>query len=278
MPKMQMSNKYDIPRHRKEELSELAEFIADEYFPSTTVHPEIIVKRNNISYNSDDYGNFFDGILQYKKGRFHMFFNTKRIQNIYTARGRFTVAHELGHYFIDEHRTALQNNLAPSHPSFIDFSSDIQIELEADFFASSLLVPKSRLLKDIRNKKFSIDLIHELKDKYNVSLTAMLIKFASIGNHPIMIIASEDAKIKWFKYSDDFPFKYINATAGFKVPILTVAGDIFYNNNIVDNSNEIVYAEDWFNIWKSEDKGREFYEHCRYFKQNKFALSIIWEK
>lgn len=274
---MKTKNKYDIPRQRKEELSDLAEFIADEYFPDSTVHPEIIVKRNKITYSSSDYGNYFDGILQYQNGRFHMFFNTKRIQNIYSARGRFTVAHELGHYYIEEHRTALKRNLAPSHPSFIDFSSDIQVELEADFFASSLLIPKTRLLKDIRKRNFSMALINELKDKYNVSLTAMLLKYASIGNHPIMIVASENAKIKWFKYSADFLFKYINATAGFKVPILTVAGDIFYKNSIVDKSDEIVYAKDWFNIWKNDDKGREFYEHCIYSANSKFVLSIIWE-
>ncbi len=275
---MKTNNKYDIPRQRKEELSDLAEFIADEHFPDSAIQPDVIVKRNNITHSIADYGRYFDGILQYKNGCFHMFFNTKRIQNIYSAKGRFTVAHELGHYYIEEHRIALKRNLAPSHPSFIDFSSDIQVELEADFFASSLLIPKTRLLKDIRKWHFSMALINELKDKYNVSLTAMLLKYISIGNHPIMIVASENAKIKWFKYSDDFPFTYINATAYFKVPALTVAGDIFYKNSIVDNSDEIVYAEDWFSIWKNEDKGREFYEHCIYSAKNKFVLSIIWEK
>ena len=275
---MSKKNKYDISNIRKEELSDLAEFIADEYFPDTMVQPEIIVKKNGITYNVDNFGKYFDGIIEYKKDSFHMYFSTHRIKNIYSPRGRFTVAHELGHYYIDEHRIALERNLAPSHPSFIDFSSDNEVELEADFFASSLLVPKSRLQKDIKGQKFSFALIDKLKNKYNVSLTAMLLKFASIGNHPIMIVVSINAKIKWFKYSNDFPFKYINATADFKVPVYSVAGDIFYNNNINDNSDEIVYAEEWFNIWKKEDKGREFYERCIYSRKNNFVMSIIWEK
>lgn len=275
---MTKTNKYDISEIRKEELSELAEFIADDYFPETMVQPEIIVKKNNISYNTGSYGKCFDGIIECKNGKFHMYFSDYRIGDIYSQRGRFTVAHELGHYYIEEHRTALEMNYARSHPSFIDFSSDNVVEMEADFFASSLLIPKQRLLKDIANKKFSFALIKKLQNKYNVSLTAMLLKFASIGNHPIMIVVSIDAKIKWFKYSDDFPFKYINTPVGFKVPPLTVAGDIFYNNNVNDNSDEEVYAGEWFKIWDKEDKDRIFYEHCIYSPRNKFVMSVIWEK
>lgn len=273
-----MSNNYDLAENRKEELSDLAEFIADEHFPETMVQPEIIVKRNNITYNTGNYDKYFDGILQFKNGRFHMFFNSNRIENIYSPRGRFTVAHELGHYYIDEHRIALEKNLAPSHPSFIDFSSDNIVEMEADFFASSLLMPKSRILKDIHKRKFSFALIRELANKYNISLTAALLKFMSIGNHPIMVVYMIDARIKWFRYSADFPFKYIIAESGFRVPPLTVAGDIFYNNNINANSDETVYAEEWFKLWNKEDRGRPFFEHCIYSPKYKFAMSTIWEE
>ena len=69
-----------------------------------------------------------------------------------------TFVHELGHFLIDEHRNALMLGLSPSHPSFTNFSSDNEVELEADFFASSLLIPKSRLLKDLYRRKFSFEI------------------------------------------------------------------------------------------------------------------------
>lgn len=275
---MVRNNKYDISDIRKEELSDLAEFIADEYFPNSIVQPELIVESKKITYNSGNYGHYFNGILEFDNNHFHMYFNKDMIDNIYTPRGRFTVAHELGHYFIDDHRIALESNLTPSHPSFIDFSSNNRVELEADFFASSLLIPRNRLLNDISNHHFSFDLVNELKNKYNTSLTAMLLKFISIGNQPLMIIVSIDAKIRWFKYSSDFPFKSINAIPGFKVPNNTVAGDIFYKNIIEIDSDEIVYVEDWFNVWNNDDKERVFYERCIYSPKNKFVMSIIWEK
>ncbi len=271
-------NKYDISESRKKELSELAEFIADKYFADTFACPYKLAKIYGISYTFEDYGNAFDGLLEHRSGKFHVYLNSRNAKHIYEPRVRFTLAHELGHYLIDEHRNALKNGLTPSHPSFTNFSSDNEVELEADFFASSLLIPKSRLLKDVFRRKFSFNLIEELATKYQTSITATLIKFASIGNHPIMIVCSIDEKIKWFKYSDDFPFKYIDALPGFKVPVNTSAGQYFYENGIKSEDEfEIIEAEDWFSLYNDNDYGRKFYESCIYSDRNKFVLSIIWE-
>lgn len=275
---MTVKNKYDISYTRKVELAELAEIIVDEIFPTGIIQPDIIAEKYGITYNCDSYGNYFDGLLQYRDGKFHIFLNSDRLKHQYTERARFTLAHELGHYFIDEHRNALKYNLVEAHPSFIDFSSDNEVELEADFFASSLLMPTSRIRKNVYKRKFSFELIEELSKKYQASLTATLLKFASIGNHPIMIVCSQNERIKWFKYSDDFPFKYIAAEPGFKVPVYSAAGDYHYNNVKSIGSDEVVLAQDWFSIYYSEDKDREFFERCIYSNKSRFVLSTIWEK
>ncbi|NOQ76047.1 MAG: ImmA/IrrE family metallo-endopeptidase [Crocinitomix sp.] len=272
-------NKYDIPTLRKEELSDLAEHIADTYFPDTLVCPHKLAKIYGISSSFEDYGDAFDGLLEFKEGKFHIYVNSKRVKHIYQARVRFTMAHEIGHYIIDEHRNPLMKGLAPSHSSFSNFSSDNEVELEADFFASSLLLPASRLKKEIHKKKFSFTLIEALSAKFQTSVTATLLKFASIGNHPIMIVCMINSRIKWFKYSHDFPFKYIETMPGFKVPEFSSAGQYFYENGIKNvDSSEIVFAEDWFRIRNKEDVRRQFYEHCIYSDKNKFVMSIIWEK
>jgi Zn-dependent peptidase ImmA (M78 family) len=273
------NNKYDITEFRKNELSELAEFVADEYFQDTLVCPHRLAKIYGISTSFNDYRNSFDGLLEHKAGKFHIYLNSNKVKHIYETRLRFTLAHELGHYLIDEHRNALMLGLSPSHPSFTNFSSDNEVELEADFFASSLLIPKSRLLKDVYRRKFSFEIIEEIAAKYQTSITATLIKFASIGNHPIMIISTVDKRIKWFKYSEDFPFKYIDALPDFKVPQNTSAGRFFYENGVkCEGEPDLVYAEDWFKLWKDEDYGRHFNEQCIYSDKNKFVLSVIWEK
>ncbi len=272
-------NKYDISEYRKKELSELAEFIADEYFVDTFVCPHKLAKIYGISCSFEDYGNAFDGLLEHKSGKFHVYLNSNKVKHIYEPRLRFTLAHELGHYLIDEHRMPLEMGLAPSHASFTNFSSDNEVELEADFFASSLLIPTSRLVKDVNRRKFSFNLIEELATKYQTSITATLIKFTSIGNHPLMIICSVDKRIRWFKYSEDFPFKYIDALPDFKVPTNTSAGRFFYENGMkCEGEADLVYAEDWFKLYNDRDYGRHFNEYCIYSDKNKFVLSVIWEK
>lgn len=286
-------NKFDISEYRKNELSDLAEFIADEYFMDTLVCPHRLAEKYELTTSFRDYKSAFDGLLEHRSGKFHIYLNSNKAKHKYEPRVRFTLAHELGHYLIDEHRNALEMGLAPSHPSFTNFSSDNEVELEADFFASSLLMPKSKILKDVNKRKFSFSLIEELATKYQTSITATLIKFASIGNHPIMIVCSVDKKIKWFKYSDDFPFKYFNTLPDhkiypdkyndkrfeIKVPKDTAAGQYFYQNGLKCEDNyEIVEAEDWFKLYYDEDYGRRFYEHCIFSDRNNFVLSIIWEE
>lgn len=274
-----MSNKYDLSEFRKKELSELAEFIAEDTFPDgNVIQPEIIAEKNEISYCCGSYENYFDGLLEYLDKSFHIYLNIDRLKHQFTPRARFTFAHELGHYFIDEHRNALKFNLVKSHPSFIDFSSDNEAELEADYFAASLLLPTGRILKDISGRKFEFNIIEELRSKYQTSLTATLLKFIAIGSQPMMIVVSQKERIKWFKYSSDFPFKFINAKPGFKVPPLTSAGEYHYENKKNIDSDELVYAEDWFSINYDEDRRREFWERCIYADSVGFVISVLWEK
>jgi Zn-dependent peptidase ImmA (M78 family) len=277
-PQKKANNKFDISDYRKRELSDLAEFIADKYFKDTLVCPHQLAEKYKISCSFEDYGAAFDGMLEYKNGSFHIFLNSHGFEHKYLPRIRFTMAHEIGHYIIDEHRGALINGLAPAHPSFTNFSTENTVELEADYFASSLLLPSNRVISDIKNRLFSINIIKELSTRYQTSITATLLKFASIGNHPIMIVCTINKRIKWFKYSYDFPFKFIETQPGFHVPKNTSAGEYFYDGVKNINSTELVFAGDWFRVYNKMDANREFCEYCFYSDKNNFVMSVIWEK
>ena len=269
------NNYFELSNRREKELSELAEFIADEYCPNAPIEPELIAKNKGISFSYGNYEDAFDGLTEHEFGEFHIFINLDRHSHKESERVRFTFAHELGHYFIDEHRNALEKGQAPSHPSFTDFSSNNPVEVEADFFAASLLMPKARILKDCFKKKFSFQIIEGLSKKYKTSTTATALKFASIGNHPIMIVRSSNNIINWFKHSYDFPYKW---PKGLKenVPENTLAGAYFQDGTKYDETLPLsVY--DWFNNVKDEDYDREFYERCIYSDYYDFVLSIIWE-
>ena len=56
-------------------------------------------------------------------------------------RTRFSICHELGHYFIERHHDDLVNG-EPPHGSSGEFKNGVaEGEREADAFASSLLLP-----------------------------------------------------------------------------------------------------------------------------------------
>lgn len=262
---------------RQNEISELAEFIANKYCPLDFIDPEIIAKHSQISFNYGNYQDYFDGLLEYENQNFHIYINLDRVKQVESERARFTFAHELGHYFIDSHRNSLISGRSPSHGSFVDFKSyKNPAEYEADFFAASLLMPTSRLQKNCNRKKFTFSLIEDLCMNYKTSLTSTLIKFSSIGNHPICIVFTQDNNILWFQQSADFPFKYIKNIKSKRVPVCTVASE-YFENKTKYISEEIVYAEDWFDYVGKYDLRRVFFEKCIYSEAYNFIISVIWE-
>jgi len=264
-----------LSKKREAELSELAESIANYYFPTGIVYPSQIAEKIGISYSYGDYGMAFDGLIEQEHGDFHIFINN----HSYTPehpRSRFTFAHELGHYFIDEHRKALLSGRTPSHPSIINFASKNPVELEADHFASSLLLPEHRIRKDCLKRPFNFKLIQDLSIKYQTSITATVLKLMSIDKHPIMLVCAVNRKIKWFRYSHDFPYRWLKKPAGY-IPKYTLAG-AYFSSGEKFNDELPIGANEWFdNVW-DKDISREFYEKCIYVDRHNLVLSIIWEK
>lgn len=253
------------------EIKKLAEFIASEYEAFITPLDSILESEGiNVFY--DDYGSAFDGMLVHDND-FYIHINTKRGNKPNTPRGRFTLAHELGHYFIDNHRLGLQKGILQPHPSKNNEAKYQKIEREADYFASCLLMPEKRFLKGCFKHKFKFSIIKELATAHNISLTACALRFADIGNHPITVVYCEDGHIKWKWNSKDFPFKYLAETNN-KIPEHSLVGNYFATKKGVSKTDQL-WAADWFSCYNHEDEDRKIYEHFIPYKNK--VLSIIWE-
>ena len=110
---------------RLQDIEELAEFVTESTFPNSRTEPEQIAEQLGITHNYGHYEDAFDGLLEYCDGDFHIFGNLERVYYPEHPRARFTFSHELGHYFIDEHRNALAGSVGP-HASFTDYQVIIQ--------------------------------------------------------------------------------------------------------------------------------------------------------
>jgi len=262
-----------IVNKNNHKIKQLAEFMALQYDEKITPLEKIVLDEK-LSVFYDCYENAFDGMTIYDKGKFYIHLNTDRGNRNNSERGRFTLAHELGHYFIDAHRIGLKKGLLEAHPSETNKKQYTTIEREADYFASCLLMPEVRFRKDIAGKKFKAEIIDLLKTEYKVSRTACALRFADIGNCPIMVIYAENGHIKWRHSSNDFRYKYLIDDK--IIPENTVMGEYFMKNNQLDTyKTEIIQAIDCFNYVADEDVRKPFYEYC--ITHQKSALSIIWE-
>lgn len=156
-----------LSESRQRELSELAEFIANEYCQDEgPVDPELILRSKGVTFSYGNYEDAFDGLLEYRHGRFHVYCNSSRCRT--RTRKRFTLGHELGHYFIDEHREALRGGNTPSHASF-PLDSSNPAEREADSFAASLLAPELRLRRVLGKRGHQMESVLDLARTFDVS-------------------------------------------------------------------------------------------------------------
>lgn len=182
---------------RKREIAELAEAVAQEYCPEGRSDPLRIAKAKEITLSFGNYGDAFDGMLEHMGGRFHIYCNLDRVGQRDSPRARFTLGHELGHFYIDEHRNALSAGRAPAHPSRCEFESKNPVEQEADLFSSCLLMPAARFLKQGKRASVGLPGILELARHFGTSVTSTAIRYATLGLKPCVVIKWGDGKYAW---------------------------------------------------------------------------------
>ena len=115
-------------------------------------------------------------------------------------RTRFSIAHELGHYFLEGHRAYLLRT-GKSHPSKGEFLSDRTIETEADAFAAGLLMP-SRLLGPLVNKgELTFSHIEEWANTFKTSVTSTARRAIEISDFPCALIGVREGRVAFTFHS-----------------------------------------------------------------------------
>lgn len=102
---------------------------------------------------------------------------------------RFSIAHELGHYFLDGHMDHVlpQDGIHTSHAGFV--SAD-PYELEADSFAAGLLMPSSPFKRALGRQDAGLAVVESLAGLCRTSLTATAIRYAELTGNAVAVIIS----------------------------------------------------------------------------------------
>jgi len=192
-----------LSQSRLDEIGELAEFIAEERWTAKGLNLQALLKEQGMTLSFNTYAEAFDGLLEYKGGRFHVYCNLDRVERPDSARARFTLGHELGHYYLDDHRRALESGSAKAHASFCDYESRIPAEREADHFASNLLMPTKRFRKEAARAGRGLAGILRLREAFQTSITSTAIRFASLNISPCALVKWKAEGISWKWLSGD---------------------------------------------------------------------------
>jgi hypothetical protein len=102
---------------------------------------------------------------------------------------RFSVGHELGHYFLEGHI----DHILPEdgiHTSYAGFISADPYELEADQFAAGLLMPSALFKRALARRDAGLETIESLATLCQTSLTATAIRYAELTEDAVAVVIS----------------------------------------------------------------------------------------
>jgi IrrE N-terminal-like domain len=114
---------------------------------------------------------------------------------------RFSVAHELGHFFLPGHIDAVLAD-GDIHESHAGFASGDRYELEADHFAAALLMPRQMFSAALRRAGDGVAAIEDLAAICVTSLTATAIRYTQCTSDPVAIVVSTGGSIDYCFLSD----------------------------------------------------------------------------
>jgi hypothetical protein len=110
-------------------------------------------------------------------------------------RARFTIAHELGHYLLHRHTFPKGIN---SDEAAVDGRTKIAVERDANDFASTLLMPLDDFRRHVSPRDWpNFDALSQAGERYNVSLTAAVLRWLRFTERRAMLVVSVDGYVKW---------------------------------------------------------------------------------
>lgn len=123
--------------------------------------------------------------------------------NAIISKGRinFTLAHEFGHYLI--HRLAHPDGMRCGQQDVVrwDFAYG-QVEHEANVFAANFLMPFDDYRKQVDARSpVTFDQIAHCADRYEVSLTAAILRWLEYTERHAVLVISRDGFILWARSS-----------------------------------------------------------------------------
>ncbi len=180
----------------------------------------------------------------------------------------FTIAHELGHFILDNRKKTSCTRIDIMSANAMD------AEKEANIFAAELLMPEEWVRQEVQWNGSGIDVLKQMSVKFAVSLSAGGIRYTQTGKMPMVLIATKDDKVIWSSVNKDFTFRFIKT--GQKTNPYSDVFVHYRGERITDEPHEII-SDAWF------QNDFNFVPEVRLMEQNLvmpnygIVLTTLWE-
>jgi Zn-dependent peptidase ImmA (M78 family) len=160
----------------------------------------------------------------------------------------FTIAHELGHYFLEGHIEQVigENGL---HFSSSDFCSKDNYEFEADQFAAGLLMPEKLCRKLIGEFDDGLNGIIALAHDSMSSLTAAAIRYIDLTTATAAIVISSYGKYEYAVRTRDMAKLGSFPLRGARVPVDSLTAKVYCNGIVPGNDSDSQEMDSDLSFW-----------------------------
>lgn len=186
------------------------------------------------------------------------------------GRKRFSIGHELGHFELHSH---LISYVDCTKEDMADFHGYKKREKEANEFSAELLMPRALFSPLVIRKKPNMNLIQDLSDEFNTSITATACRYIQITKEPCALVYSVNGKVEWF-VRNEFPF-FLKGK-GDPLDEYSFAYDAF--NGKGDNPfGSKVSASSWVINSDSKFDDMEILESTLFLEYYNAAITLLWQ-
>ena len=143
------------------------------------------------------------------------------------GRKRFAIAHELGHFEIHADQTQL--SACSSQDMIADYKGSLP-EVEANWFAAELLMPRHLFAAQLGNAFPSFSVVRALASSFGTTVTATALRMVELSDDYCALVVSEGGRIGWWRANGGFRERYWLKSGG-ELSERSAAGAVFYGDS-----------------------------------------------
>jgi Zn-dependent peptidase ImmA (M78 family) len=118
------------------------------------------------------------------------------------GRKRFAICHEIGHFVLPGH--GVDGCICKSEDIESWRKGGPDYEIEANEFASELLLPYKAVFPFVKKGKATIAVAKDIATRFGASLTASCLKCVEVTEEKCAFVCSVNGSIKWFRRNENF--------------------------------------------------------------------------